>query len=74
MADIERRRELLERLMGRIDEWLGMWLLQSKDAAALRCLRDTIDGALLGDLVDDAAWYELLEMLWQEVVDDDSNE
>jgi hypothetical protein len=61
MADIERRRELLERLVVVLGEF--------------REARDIVLGALeVGDLGDDAVWLALLEMVLEEVVDDGANE
>ena len=75
MADIiERRRELLERLVGRIDRWLNGRVLIA-DKTMLRCMRDMITGALeIGNLDDDGAWMALLEMVLEEVVDDGRDE
>ena len=75
MADIiERRRELLERLVGRIDRWLNGRVLIA-DKTMLRCMRDMITGALeIGNLGDDGAWMALLEMVLEEVVDDGRDE
>jgi hypothetical protein len=73
MADIERRRELLERLVAGLHAWiLGE---QAVDVQALWHVLDMATGALeIGDLGDDEAWLALLEMILEEVVDDDSNE
>lgn len=64
MADIERRRELLERLVNVLDELAKSW-----DWA--RRAQNVVTGALeIGDLGDDAVWLALLEMVLEEVVDD----
>ena len=71
----EQRRKLLEKLDAMLD------CLQDEittvnhralrdELPMLLDLRGMVDGALLGDLTDDAAWAELLEMLVQEAVDD----
>jgi len=67
------RRKLLEGLVAKIDKWLDERILWVKDAALLCQLREMAAGALLGDLADDAAWAQLLEMLAQEVADGNEN-
>lgn len=78
----ERRRALLEKVtaviaaMDRIlcdlhrDEVLA-WALRLVTEAlpTLRSIREHAEGALAGDLEDDAAWAELLTMMLQEVAD-----
>lgn len=74
MEDIEHRRELLGRLVDKIDRWLNGRIL-SKDKAMLCRMRDMAAGALeIGDLGDDGAWMALLEMVLEEVVDDGRDE
>ena len=75
LTKAERRRELLEKLDAMLDRLQDE--ITTVNYRALRDelpmlldLRGMIDGALLGDLADDAAWAELLEMLVQEAVDD----
>ena len=68
MAYIERRRELLERLVNVLDELAESW-----DWAG--CAQNIVTGALeIGDLGDDGAWLALLEMVLEEVVDDGRDE
>ena len=69
MTDIERRRELLERLVAGLHAWiLGE---QKVDVQALWRVLDMATGALqVGDLGDDGAWLALLEMVLEEVVGD----
>jgi len=68
MADIERRRELLERLVNVLDELAESW-----DWA--RRAQNVVTGALeVGNLGDDEAWMQLLEMVLEEVVDDGRDE
>ena len=67
------RRELLEGLLKRLNEWIAeLWL--TREGELLCNMRDMVAGALLGDLDDDAAWCELLTMLLQEVADADADE
>ena len=74
MADIERRRELLEGLLKRLNEWISeLWL--TREGELLCNARDMVAGALeIGDLGDDGAWLALLEMVLEEVVDDGRDE
>lgn len=66
--NIERRRELLERLANVLDEMAESW-----DWA--RRVQNIVIGALeIGDLGDDGAWLALLEMALEEVADDGANE
>ena len=68
MADIERRRELLVKLVAVLDEL-------AKSYYWARCAHNIAAGALdVGDLDDDGVWTTLLEMVLEEVVDDGANE
>lgn len=68
MADIERRRELLVKLVAVLGEL-------SKSYYWARCAHNIAAGALdVGDLGDDGVWLALLEMVLEEVVDDGANE